>query len=340
MEPISPPSSQEAKGTEQTEGVGISQSQEPTRSDNFWFEDGSVVLQAELKLFRVHRTLLARHSPIFQDMFLVGQNDDDSNEQVDGRPLVHLLDSASDVEHLLYYVYDRSESTNPFLSLPYISAKLLLGKKYNIRPMYDDALDILETNFPSNITISEHCPLIDYWDRLNFERAGLLDVINLALKANVLTLLPAAYLMTAGDLNAILDGIEREDGSRATIPFASQRACILGRDKILREAPTVVFSWCQQSTPLPQFCVSQALCRAARNAVVQEIWNRNCDDLETYLNPVDSWQVGNYKLCNVCLHHARNKHNEGRRKMWDALPTYFGLPPWDELLEQARLNAP
>jgi len=70
-----------------------------------WLDDGSVVIQAELTQFRVHRTVLSRHSQVFRNMFSVPQPVYEDN--IEGCPIVHLSDSAQDVSHLLSALYDQ-----------------------------------------------------------------------------------------------------------------------------------------------------------------------------------------------------------------------------------------
>jgi hypothetical protein len=73
---------------------------------SFWFDDGSIVIQAELTQFRVHRTMLSRHSQVFRDMFSVPQPVD-PKDNIEGCPIVHLSESAQDVTHLLSALYDQ-----------------------------------------------------------------------------------------------------------------------------------------------------------------------------------------------------------------------------------------
>lgn len=71
-----------------------------------WFNDGNLVLEAEGVQFRVHQGLLAANSPVFNDMASFPQPNAQPN--VDGCPIVHMQDAASDLEVFLKAMYDRS----------------------------------------------------------------------------------------------------------------------------------------------------------------------------------------------------------------------------------------
>ncbi|KAJ3510407.1 hypothetical protein NLJ89_g4695 [Agrocybe chaxingu] len=80
-----------------------------TRSTDFWFEDGSVVLQATDMQFRVHKSVLARQSSVFADMFSISQDDSDGDSDsplVDDCSVVVLQDSVEDVQNLLELLYN------------------------------------------------------------------------------------------------------------------------------------------------------------------------------------------------------------------------------------------
>ncbi|EAU80916.2 hypothetical protein CC1G_03092 [Coprinopsis cinerea okayama7 len=40
------------------------------------------------------------------------------------------------------------------------------------------------------------------------------------------------------------------------------------------------------------------------------------------------------KLCSNCLEYGAARVREGQRKLWEELPTYFGLPPWKQLEQE------
>lgn len=75
------------------------------RSDP-WFNDGTIVIQAESMQFRVYRGILAASSPIFSDMFSIPQPPDNS-ESVEGCAVVHVSDSAEDWQYVLKALCER-----------------------------------------------------------------------------------------------------------------------------------------------------------------------------------------------------------------------------------------
>lgn len=79
-----------------------------------WYDDGSVVLQAECTQFRVHRTLLCQNSTIFTDMFSIPRPSTDES-LVEGCSLVHLSDSAEEVETVLRALYFQTYVCSLFL---------------------------------------------------------------------------------------------------------------------------------------------------------------------------------------------------------------------------------
>ena len=74
-----------------------------------WFPDGSIVLLAEQTLFRVYAGILSRASPVFRDMFALGQvrQHDSAEETYEGCPLVVMPgDSATDIRAFLKALHD------------------------------------------------------------------------------------------------------------------------------------------------------------------------------------------------------------------------------------------
>lgn len=80
------------------------------RDEEFWENDGNVVLVARNVEFRVYKGVLAYHSPVFADMFSLPQPADASSETPHDCPVVHLDDSPEDLRHILRAILPRKTS--------------------------------------------------------------------------------------------------------------------------------------------------------------------------------------------------------------------------------------
>lgn len=74
------------------------------RSPDVWFEDGTIILEAERTQFKVFKGMLAANSTVFSDMFVVGSYPDGS-DMAEGCPVVHLYDSPLDLMHFLKAIH-------------------------------------------------------------------------------------------------------------------------------------------------------------------------------------------------------------------------------------------
>jgi len=79
------------------------------RNEEFWFEDGTIVLLVAKEAgegdtaFRIYKGLLARHSPVFSDLFAAVPQPE-AEEQIDGCPTVRISDPPEDVVRTLRLV--------------------------------------------------------------------------------------------------------------------------------------------------------------------------------------------------------------------------------------------
>ena len=89
--------------------------------DDLSFEDGNLAISAKdrtngnLVFFRVHKSILGKHSPVFRDMYSVPPPQD--VDQHNGVPLVHVHDDADDLRHFLKAIYDPRQMS--FSSFPW-----------------------------------------------------------------------------------------------------------------------------------------------------------------------------------------------------------------------------
>ena len=72
-------------------------------SCDLWFDDGNLVIQTGLALFRVHKSVLAIHATVFRDM--VSFPSPASQDTYEGIQLAVFQDDAQDMRHFLRALY-------------------------------------------------------------------------------------------------------------------------------------------------------------------------------------------------------------------------------------------
>ncbi|KAJ6551381.1 hypothetical protein B0H19DRAFT_1236564 [Mycena capillaripes] len=339
-----------------------------TRSD-IWHDDGSVVLQAESTQFRVHWSVLSLHSTFFRDMRSLPQPADQPS--IEGCPVIQLHDSSVDVEHLLNALYNpfvsyiklfvasvdiiihyRHLFNAKELHLSFIAALVRLGRKYEFRNLLAVAVQRLTHENPT--TLQEYESMIQTEDdQLGYlptqivpSTSIIFDVLTLARENNLFAVLPCAYFRALFFYTEvrwiqfanfwqlsqfrywqeeILDD-SPEIGPSGALSFQDQRICILAGKKIVQAQwdHTRFEAW--MSWDAPAFGCTSTLCILRKKSIFQEL-------LRTGGLPLAPFHTlsGVEEFCNACMRQHRVIIAEERKKLWDDLPGFFGLPPWNEL---------
>ncbi|EIW53294.1 uncharacterized protein TRAVEDRAFT_154698 [Trametes versicolor FP-101664 SS1] len=100
-----------------TATTNTEQQHEIRRHARYWLEDGSLVVRAQDDFYKVHRTLLHRHSKV---LAALGPSPTDDGHTVDGLVVVHIPDAlevrSADFEALLEHLYHDApiDDTAPF----------------------------------------------------------------------------------------------------------------------------------------------------------------------------------------------------------------------------------
>ncbi|KAG6334824.1 hypothetical protein ID866_4261 [Astraeus odoratus] len=194
----------------------------PTRHPDLWFPDGSalleIVLRAENTLFRVHKSLLARHSGFFHDLFTLPQvaardpqhttttPSVDHSGDIEGCQVLTLHDSAEDVANLLTALVDGPTfGKNDPTDFHVVSGILRLSTKYVVDALRDKALNHLSLAWPTTLKGWDAREDIARTEELQAGPAArriypspvvrhpLMAVINLAREVNAPALLPSAF---------------------------------------------------------------------------------------------------------------------------------------------------
>ncbi|KAJ7668678.1 hypothetical protein DFH06DRAFT_1321912 [Mycena polygramma] len=192
------------------------------RSPELWFDDGSVVLQAQNTQFRVHWGVLSNQSTVFRDMRGLPQPPD--QDSVEGCPVIELSDSADDVEYLLDTLY---HPPTVFEGCPVV--------RYNRCPT---AGVFQPTKREQYIKAQKERWSFGFSCVYNiFPHRGILfDTLTLARENKLLSVLSCAYYRVVAEHSQeeILNGLPGEDGTLITLSPEDQQICILARPKLIQ----------------------------------------------------------------------------------------------------------
>ncbi|KAJ7366481.1 hypothetical protein DFH08DRAFT_665507, partial [Mycena albidolilacea] len=293
------------------------------------------ILQVKDTQFRVNRDsdVLAYNSLAFHGMFTVPQPANET--QIEGCPVVELTgDSVKDMELFLTALY------NPYrfyhkIKLPFdlLACSLRLGRKYEAPTFKQDSVQRLYAEFPKTL---------DLWDKrqacfrlysLEYTRptaSVLIDLLNLAYENGVYTCIPALSFrcLNLYPLSKLFEGIDREDGSRAVLPDATKVTLAHALESI-QFFRRINLEWLREEGEVVPHrdCEVDDECEAHRQQIAAlTMWTSRA------LEPWDVVASGEWagRFCKEwCEPAARLEHEAGRRRAWDQLPDFFGLPEWE-----------
>ncbi|KAI0690555.1 hypothetical protein C8T65DRAFT_671449 [Cerioporus squamosus] len=113
-----------------------------------YFPDGSVILRTGGTLFCVHRTFLAKHSPVFRELF---RQDD---ERFRGLPHYTMEETREDLEVLLNVIYDGLHINVKDLTVdtfPTLATVLRMATKYKIERPCHPIVARIRQQWPANL---------------------------------------------------------------------------------------------------------------------------------------------------------------------------------------------
>ncbi|KAF6759163.1 hypothetical protein DFP72DRAFT_1005145 [Ephemerocybe angulata] len=310
-----------------------SEEETPTQSMEVWFSDGNIVLQAQNVQFKVHKSVLAKHSSVFADLFEMPHTNDE--QSVDGCPVVELHDSAEDIKHVVLTIYGDKAYVNVegALSMAVVAAMIRMGQKYDIEHVKEAGLSRLKRVFPQQLAD---------WDR-NFDEGdglylhtiicgpdeGMLDLaikaIELAHECGIKSILPACYLIVCRDHT-----FREEDTPK--IPAIALGPCALGRAELLRLQLQTMYDW-PGALGAVEGCLQELECLAIGRGLMIWLWQyaRLSQTFFQWERVVKSYGFLIEDLCTICSSAARRNHDEGRLDLWRDLPAAFGLHGWNHL---------
>ncbi|KAJ6548103.1 hypothetical protein DFH09DRAFT_1366968 [Mycena vulgaris] len=315
----------------------------PKPVQKLWFSDGSLVIKADHRLFRISGAVLAARSPIFRDMLAFPQPPD--AEAIEGCPVVTLPDSATDVSYFLEALFDSSffEPHPTETDLEIILGILRLSDKYSVDYLKRRALVHLSSRYPMTLDEWETIADIDAAD-------DAAAVIQICREVNALWILPAAFYAIAesdtDEIQVFLDSLATtETRNDAKLSQDDQRLFLQSSLQISVQGLSIT-RFLQSSNVIVGCKKNQSCTRVRLQAIAKlhEYITESASNSSKPLSLCDGagvWKVLSDGCCQGCYDALKKAHKQARQAFWDKLPKFCSLPPWEDLkkLEAEALQA-
>ncbi|EIW56896.1 uncharacterized protein TRAVEDRAFT_73252 [Trametes versicolor FP-101664 SS1] len=303
------------------------------QDDEFWFEDGNIVLIARDVEFRVYKGILAKHSPVFADMFSLPPvpaqvhpvSARDITPTADTCPVVHLCESPEDLRHVLRMcMSDTSLSSSPLSagtpSFHMISAVIRIAHKYEMAEMLAQAVKFLKQRFPTSFRAYEK---LSVTARVQMNPIG---VVNLARLIDEPSLLPTAFLdcclLASSEL---LRGYKHEDGSVETLTQEDLLRCLNAREELAKYTLIIVTSVFLPS--VSDACADPTDCAEVLMDMLSDVRDHG-DRLArpelaiSFLTPYKNYIP---RCCSSCQEMLRVRDRDERYEVWNELPEMMNV---------------
>ncbi|KAF9475830.1 hypothetical protein BDN70DRAFT_209286 [Pholiota conissans] len=319
---------------------------------DLWFSDGTIVVRAEEKLFRLHGGLLAACSPVFKAIIEHENNASqihgvDIGSDLTGLTLITIQEvSGNDAHNFFLAIYDPGffEAPPATASINCVLGILKMATKFRVKALRRRALAHLNLTFP--LTLEE-------WDEratlstLSFRRdantstpfqstfESAIAIVNTAEKVDAQWIKPAAiYECCTYDPDHFLVNPVWNDG--VTISEELKKTIIMGAFAH-RNATRIVL----------KFLVSPPCKECEQPQECLEV-KRGCNEHHATNFPLSSplsiWEDGDWEgfldgLCQPCEAQCWEQHSHARHAVRKELPKEYGLEEsWGVLQEKYSME--
>ncbi|KAG6914731.1 hypothetical protein DXG01_015698 [Tephrocybe rancida] len=286
------------------------------RSTEFWFSDGSIILIVQNVAFRVHKSILSKHSEVFSDLFKVPQPRNDA-ETMDGVAVVNLSDDLKDFKDVLGALYEPLLSRGAELHtiIQFVSGILKVSTKYNIYILRQKCISILRGIFPTSLNDCDMLLSSGY----SYNASAIVQAIPLARETNIPEILPWAFYVSS----SISEDALLKD---SVLSWKDKALCLVGKDQLWS------FQKSQTHRFLFEFSKAPACVLACQSRLPQLMTWRRTEELRTKPHPLESFdEWDSLKVCLRCLEHSQILHQKAREKVWDELPSVYHLGSWEDI---------
>ncbi|KAI0640935.1 hypothetical protein C8Q79DRAFT_920559 [Trametes meyenii] len=325
------------------------------RDEEFWFEDGNIVLTSRNVSFKVYKGMLAEHSDVFRSMFQIAQGVPDISEQQDGCPNVLLDDSPDDLRELFRLIFPRNtrlKLARSTIDIEVLSAIIRLDHKYELTDLYAQATGYLAEYYTSNYDAWVSEKNASHWEP---EPIHAISAIALAHLTNMPSILPTAFYICATlSPSEIVEGFTRRDGVVERLSKEDLKRCLNLRDRLVNAHTVITLALLKAPSKMctarhsvtSSRMLSVTGCAAFLGAILERCKLGSLSRSLTSPKALSSWMplVESYSsltelheiglrtpLCEECKDHLEENDDQKRRAVWNELPRLIGITVkgWD-----------
>ncbi|CCM04555.1 uncharacterized protein FIBRA_06736 [Fibroporia radiculosa] len=279
--------------------------------ETFWYEDGNIILTAGGVAFRVHNSIISRQSDKLRGIL-----ESASAEKMDGLRVFQLPDTADDVSAWIFFMGDIA------IKFSLVASLLRIGHRYEIQDLLDYGKRRLQECYPNTY---------DEWfcaPDINPSKSAIVALI-LARKIGLTTVLPALFYdcCTESDLDVILSGVRRADGTLDMLSRDDMQACLKARDRLIKENKTVsAFLWTLKCSPR---CKTKQECREKFREILELAHSVGSFSSPAILRLPMAEEPPANRLCSECVHMFKKERYAAAQHAFLNLPKYMGIDAGD-----------